>query len=359
MLTLVKHIADPLIVETLDRLFASLCDSACIAAVEKGQRADALWQALTETGIPRAWMPESHGGSDSTLADVCAIARLAGHHAAPVPLADHMLAGHLAASHDLSIDDGMLALAPAPQSNDTLAISQGRIDGQRNRVPFARWASAILVPIRDADGDQLALVDSAAVTITPLDSLCGEPLDNLSFSAVTPLAVAPLVGEFAGDGLLLAGACLRAQMMSGALEQVLAMSVQYAQEREAFGRPIAKFQAVQHNLAMLAGEVAAATAATNGAMLAAAEYGFADPRTLQAVASAKVRSGEAANAGAAIAHQVHGAMGYTREHRLHQFTRRLWSWRDEYGQESEWAIRLGRMVASAGADELWASLTAL
>ena len=110
---------------------------------------------------------------------------------------------------------------------------------------------------------------------------------------------------------------------------------------------------------MLAGEVAAATAVANGAMLAACEHGFVDQRAFQAIASAKVRCGEAANRGAAIAHQVHGAMGFTQEHRLHQFTRRLWSWRDEFGQESEWAIRLGRMVAAAGADKLWPSLTAL
>jgi acyl-CoA dehydrogenase len=359
MLSAVKHIADPMIIETLDRLFTSLCDSACIAAVEQGEAAEPLWHALGEAGIPRAWVPESHGGSAATLADVCAIARMAGQHAAPVPLADHMLAAHLAACHDLPIGDGILALAPPPSTHDTLSITRGRIDGQRHRVPFARWASAILVPIREADGEQLALIDPRSVTITQAKSLCGEPLDHLSFSKVSPLAMAPFSGDLAGEGLLLAGACLRAQMMSGALAQVLSMSAQYAQERVAFGRPIAKFQAVQHNLAMLAGEVAAATAAANGAMIAGAEHGFADPRTLLAVASAKVRAGEAANSGAAIAHQVHGAMGYTQEHRLHQFTRRLWSWRDEYGQESEWAIRLGRVVAGAGPEALWASLTAL
>jgi acyl-CoA dehydrogenase len=355
----VKHIADPLLLETLDRLFTSRCDAACIAAVEQGQPADALWRALVDAGIPRAWMPLSHGGSESSLADVCAIARIAGRHAAPVPLADHMLAGLLAATHGCAVDDGLLALAPVPLAHDTLSVSRGRLKGLRHRVPFARWASAILVPVRDGGGHQLALIDPDTVTIAPANSLCGEPLDSVSFDAVVPLAMSPLRGEFADDGLLLAGACLRAQMMSGALEKVLLMSVQYAQERVAFGRPIAKFQAVQHNLAILAGEVAAATAAANSAMLAAASNGFAVPRTLLAVAAAKVRSGEAANAGAAIAHQVHGAMGFTQEHRLHQFTRRLWSWRDEYGQESEWAIRLGRLVAAAGPDALWPSLTAL
>ena len=91
--------------------------------------------------------------------------------------------------------------------------------------------------------------------------------------------------------------------------------------------------------------------------LLASLCGFAAERSVRAVAAAKVRVGEAAGAGAAVAHQVHGAMGFTFEHRLHQFTRRLWSWRDEYGQESEWAIRLGRLVAADGADALWPALT--
>ena len=92
--------------------------------------------------------------------------------------------------------------------------------------------------------------------------------------------------------------------------------------------------------------------------MASARHGFASPLARQAVAVAKIRVGEAAGAGAAIAHQVHGAMGFTHEHRLHQFTRRLWSWRDEYGQETEWAIELGRWVAGEGAERLWPDLTA-
>ena len=71
-----------------------------------------------------------------------------------------------------------------------------------------------------------------------------------------------------------------------------------------------------------------------------------------------MRGGEAAGTGAAIAHQVHGAMGFTYEHSLHHATRRLWSWREEFGNEAVWAARLGRMVAERGADGLWPFITA-
>ena len=74
------------------------------------------------------------------------------------------------------------------------------------------------------------------------------------------------------------------------------------------------------------------------------------------IASAKIRVGEAAGEGAAIAHQVHGAIGFSAEHALHRFTQRLWAWRDDFGAESAWAARLGNLVAARGADALWPML---
>ena len=154
------------------------------------------------------------------------------------------------------------------------------------------------------------------------------------------------------------GAAARAMQMSGALAAVLDIAVAYANERVAFERPIAKFQAVQHNLARLAGEAAAAMAAARSAAdaiataLAApharvprAAPGFDDALFLE-VAAAKIRVGEAAGVGAGIAHQVLGAIGFTREHVLHRFTQRLWAWRDDFDNESAWAVRLGTLIAT-------------
>ena len=114
---------------------------------------------------------------------------------------------------------------------------------------------------------------------------------------------------------------------------------------------------MQQNLANLAGEVAAAGAAADGAAEAIAAHGVDSDIALAEVAIAKLRVGDAAGAGAAIAHQVHGAMGFTYEHTLHHSTRRLWGWREEFGNETLWAERLGRMVAAQGADALWPFVT--
>jgi alkylation response protein AidB-like acyl-CoA dehydrogenase len=151
-----------------------------------------------------------------------------------------------------------------------------------------------------------------------------------------------------------AGAAMRSLMISGALDRITGMTVRYAQDRVQFGRPIGRFQAVQHNLAILAGQNAAAMAA--GDMAAEA---MADGMRIPAIAAAKVRASEAAGFGAGIAHQVHGALGFSYEHSLHFLTKRLWAWRDEHGGEAEWGALLGRHMAASGADQLWATLTAI
>jgi acyl-CoA dehydrogenase len=129
--------------------------------------------------------------------------------------------------------------------------------------------------------------------------------------------------------------------------------VEYAQTRVQFGRPIAKFQAIQQNLAVLAGHCAAAIAAAD--MAAEALHGGS---TLFFVGAAKARAGEAAGVAAGLAHQLHGAIGFTQEFGLHHLTKRLWSWRDEFGNEAEWNALVGRAALTAGSEGLWPALTA-
>jgi acyl-CoA dehydrogenase len=185
-------------------------------------------------------------------------------------------------------------------------------------------------------------------------NLAGEPRDDISVDAhVAPDAVAEAPRGFGPEQLQLLGAATRTILIAGALATVLDMTVRYAQERVQFGRPIGKFQAIQQNLAVLAGQSAAAGAAADLAQEAAA-----NAFTALTIAAAKARAGEAASVGAAIAHQVHGAIGFTQEHRLNYLTRRLWSWRDEFGSEAIWNRLVGELAAKAGGEQLWATITA-
>ena len=150
---------------------------------------------------------------------------------------------------------------------------------------------------------------------------------------------------------------LRSALMAGAIERSLALAVEYANLRVQFGRPIGKFQAVQQNIAVLATQAAAARAAAEAGSEAIDEWldGVGEPLTQSiAAASAKIRTGEASGQACAIAHQVFGAIGFTEEHELHRFTKRLWSWRDECGNEAFWSRDLGEWIlAGDPGQSLW------
>jgi acyl-CoA dehydrogenase len=347
----VKDTTDSIIVDTATRIFQDLCEPETVNAAERGIWSKALWGALEESGLPLTWVPEKLGGAGAALRDGFAVLRVAGRFAAPVPLAETLMAGWLLARAGIAVPSGPLTIAPVHADGQILLTATGALTGRARRVPFARNAAHIAVLGRRGNEAVVALVEAAGLPISQSTSLAGEPRDDVSFEGVRPVTARPVA--VALDQLVGFGAAVRLQQIAGALEKILEQSVQYALDRVQFGRPIAKFQAVQHNLAMLAGEVAAASAAAD----AAAEACALPEIAMAEIAVGKVRGGEAAGTGAAIAHQVHGAMGFTYEHSLHHATRRLWAWREEFGNEAVWAARLGRMVAERGADELWPFVT--
>ena len=347
---------DSIIVDTATRIFADLCEPATINAAEEGVWPAELWNTLEESGLPLTWVPDALGGAGADIIDGFAVMRVAGRAAAPVPLAETLLAGWLLAQAGIEVPAGPMTLAPVHEDGNLQLGADGKLKGRARHIPFARQARHIAALAMQNGAPVVALVAVEGLGITPGASLAGEPQDTVSFDGVTPLAVKPAEGLDC-SAIARLGAAARSQQMAGALEHILDQSVQYSLDRVQFGRPIAKFQAVQHNLAQLAGEAAAAGAAADAAGEAIALYGIAAPATLAEVAVAKVRVGEAASTGAAIAHQVHGAMGFTYEHTLHHSTRRLWGWREEFGNETLWAERLGRMVAAQGADALWPFVT--
>jgi acyl-CoA dehydrogenase len=130
-------------------------------------------------------------------------------------------------------------------------------------------------------------------------------------------------------------------LMAGAMEGLEALTVDYASTRKQFGREIGKFQAVQHQIAILAEEVMAARMAAQAAFVGAP----LDVSPLRA-AVAKTRAGQAAQLVASIAHAVHGAIGVSEEFPLHRLTRRLHQGRMAHGGEAYWARKLGGWALS-------------
>jgi acyl-CoA dehydrogenase len=304
-----------LLVDTAERIFADLCDKPLLDAAERGEFPAALWATLKDNGFHELAMR----GSGVALGDAFAVLQAAARHAVPLPLTEILLANRWL------------------DASDRLA-TVGQIDGDRIvDAPWARQADVVLG--LGADG-ALAMAAGGAGAVAG-QNMAGEARDSV---AVPTGAARVEPGEHAFELLALG----RTVAMAGTLQRILGLALQYANEREQFGRSISKFQAIQHNLAIVAGEVAAASRAADAAIDALESDRF----TLE-VAAAKSRVGEAAGIVAEIAHQVHGAMGYTHEHTLHHFTRRVWAWRDEFGNEAWWQQRLGRHLAGLGAEGLW------
>jgi acyl-CoA dehydrogenase len=345
--------AENIVVETAEKIFADLADAQTITHDKQGRWKAPLWQALSEAGLPLAWVSEEHGGSGATLGDGFGVLGAAGRFAIAVPLAETMLAGWLLEQAGIASPEGEMTIAPANPRDRITRNADGTLSGRARGVPFAKAAKHIAVIASGPDGAVIALVDASKLRVEDHLNLANDANDTVIFDKIEPITVKPAPKGFDQSSLMLMGGVVRSLQIAGALESMLDISVRYAGERVAFEKPIAKFQAVQHNLARLAGESAAAlAAATSAADTLANATAFDDAVFLEA-ASAKIRSAEAAEKGSAIAHQVHGAIGFTIEHILHRFSLRALAWRDDFGSESYWAVELGKRVAARGADELW------
>jgi acyl-CoA dehydrogenase len=350
---IVTNDSDHIVTESAARIFADLADPQTINRLDNGAWKAPFWQALSDAGLPLAWVPERLGGAGATLAEGFAVLGVAGRFAVAVPLAETLLAGWLLTRAGVAAPNGSMTIAPSRPSDRIIFDNDGTLSGSVIGIPFAAEAQHIAVLAHGEEGVVVALVAASDCTICEGRTLAGDPSNIVRFQRVKPLryARAPLGLDY--TALMLMGSVSRSVQTAGALESILSLSVSYANERVAFERPIGKFQAVQHNLARLAGETAIALAASGSAASTIGQSDSFDETEFFEGASAKIRCAEAATDGAAIAHQVFGAIGFTKEHILHRFTLRILAWRDDFGSESYWAAELGRHVAQEGADEFW------
>lgn len=322
-----------MLVETADRLFADL-------AADGKLDFPALWAQITETGFPSLLVGENEGGFGGDWLDAVAVLRLAGYHALAAPLGEAIVAARLAADAELSPTEALTVFSPATEGG----IDAGKFSGRLKSVPWGRDAETVIGTI---DGRLIRLRRADAVEIVHSENPVGEPRDTLVFDGASAE-----IAQADAD-LFALGALTRTALIAGALDASLLCSIDYANERVQFGKPIGKFQAVQQALAVFAEEAAAVNCAAQAAARAmdSGDAGFE-------IAAAKLRANMAAQVGHATAHQVHGAIGFTREYQLHRWTRRLISWTSEFGSERYWAERLGGQVAARGPDNFWSDLTA-
>ncbi len=278
------------------------------------------WRHLEEAGLTRlSSAPESGGGPVEAAVVLRSLAR----HAVSVPVAEtDVLAGWLAARAGLEVPEaGPLTVAT-----------------ELDAVPYASEAAAVVLALPDGERLRAAVRTPADLSITKGHNAGGEPRDTVA----TPGD--GFVTVDAATELTRRGAWARCVQTIGALDAAVEFSVAHTREREQFGRPLSAFQSVQHTLAGMAGEVERARAATDLAVAAAADHGFGSDQTDFAVTVAKVTLGQVVPTVITAAHQLHGAIGVTIEHRLWLATMRARSWIGEFGDNAHYARRLGRLA---------------
>ena len=332
--------------DTVEKIFSDNVTKQCIINSEKGEWPKELWNEIIENGLNLVLVPEALGGVGGSWFDAGILFKAIGKYQAPIPLAENIVAGHL------------LGLGGIPLPNDSIvtildgefSIKDNKLSGISKRTPFGSSATHGVALINDKSSSKVILLSIPKDSISDDKNLALESRSNIDFMDVEILSSSEIL--FSSDYILKIGALMRSCQIAGGLEFLLDQSVKYANDRIQFGRPIAKFQAIQQELAVLATHVAASGVAADYAS-SSMDDGCED----LAIASAKSRVDDAVSIGASIAHQVHGAIGFTYEHGLHFATRRLWSWRAEYGSGSYWAKSIGQKAVASGSKNFWPSIT--
>jgi acyl-CoA dehydrogenase len=343
--------ADGLLREAVERALQPAITPAVLAGADGGPFARAVWEVCTDVGLDRLTLPAAVGGAEAGAGEAGAVIRTLGALQAPVPAVEALVARLLLAAAGLPQFDGVVTLVPAPLA----AGGDGRAEAAD--VPWGHVADWLVAELPDG---RLGLAPARDLDWRAGRNVAGEPRDT----AIVDVATFER-GVLPAGTLRWLGALARATQVGGAAGVVLELAVAHASAREQFGRPLVRFQVIQHQLALLAEAVAAIDAVTAAAWQALEVHGLpqagrrrgADP-SLYAIA-ARISAADRVEAITAIGHQVHGAMGFAAEYPLHHATRRLWAWRAEFGTAAEWAAQLGARALARGGDRLWQDITAV
>jgi acyl-CoA dehydrogenase len=309
----------------IEKILEDHCSPAVVRAIESGRGSpSALWDSLADAGFLELLTAEEQGGAGLRLAEFFPILTTLGRYAMPLPIAQSIAARALLAPHGAA-PAGMLTLAPACQRIDRHIVCP--------LTPFGMLADHVL-----ADDDGKLLILPCAIAERRPTGVPRSLIATLEWPDDTQAV------QIAGQGFALQAfaAAIHAGLISGALFRIFEMTLQYANDRTQFGKSIGKFQAIQHQISVMAEHVASASMAAEAAF----QGDSALPQLLPS-AMAKARTGEAAILVASIAHAVHGAIGVTEEYDLQLFTRRLHEWRMAHGSEDYWNVVVGRLVLAS------------
>jgi alkylation response protein AidB-like acyl-CoA dehydrogenase len=322
----------------------------------KDARPDALWAQMVELGWPALTVPESAGGLGLGAVEEAVVVEELGRALAPGPLLPTMaqFVPAVRATGGAEQQDrflrpvaehgaaGTLAVAEAtgsfaPESVTATATPDGAggyvLAGEKQHVFEPSMAEEVVVVARlpETRGDEgvgAFVVPAASLDIRPVTVL--DPTRELATVALPGVTV-PADRVLGAPGPTTAAALRRAIEEStvaiaasavGTAQGVFDMALAYAKEREQFGVPIGSFQAIKHKFADMLVLLERARALVYFAALTVAED---DARRTASASMAKAAAGDAIERIAQEGIQIHGGIGYTWEHDVHLFVRRMQS----------------------------------
>ncbi|MGE8001110.1 acyl-CoA dehydrogenase family protein [Lysinibacillus sp. NPDC093190] len=339
-----------MIVDVVERMLKEKVDKDLVDTVEQGHWAPELWELFKENGMTAVAITEENGGAGGDLEDLLNIVRLTGKYAAPIPFAETTFANYLLEFTSLQVIEDLATYMLCP--NQAFTLENGKLTGEAIQVPWARYTKHLVTLAYSTEGTHLVEIDLSQAEIKLGSNLAGEPRDTVIVHHATVSQVSAVLSPDKVHTITTLNSAFQLALMTGAIDKINDLTVQYTKEREQFGRPIHRFQLVQQHIVHLAGETAIALAAFNN-LTEALQMNNQNSE----VAYACIRFEEIIQAVTTIAHQVHAAIGTTHEHSLHQFTRRLWSWRDEGASTSYWTNFVATQLLENSGDSLWGYLT--
>ncbi len=329
----------------------------------------ALWAALAENDYTALTVPTDYGGLGDGMVNLALFLEAAGRHAMPgpvpetlgvaVPLVDalgtaaqkqRLLTGIADGDIRTSValyDDGSTPLPEAITMDATKTTDGYRLDGTKTLVPYADDVDEIVLAARTQNaggyrGLTLFLVNPDVASVQPLDSFDKtRPQFELAFDGVVVGDEARLGPAGAGGSALREAVdCLnlaRCAMLVGGMDAAVDRSVEYANEREQFGHPIGRFQAVKHRIADMWMDAEAARSLTYHAAWAIEND---EPEAARAVSEATWYC--TAKGTDIFADDLfnHGATGFTWEHDTHIFLKQAKAWENLLGSPEEHQERI-------------------
>ncbi|GAA1650420.1 acyl-CoA dehydrogenase [Mycolicibacterium murale] len=332
---------DPELAQMMDAVFAEYRTDH--PPTGQARRDEQLWARLDGLGLARLTGSEETGGSGAGWFEAAELMTAAARHAVRIPLAENdVLAGWLLEAVGIGADSAIRTVATLDENR----MAHG--------VPWASTADRVVLLWHVGEQIRTAEVDRDALQISAGVNQIGEPRDSVSVAGdlLESLTSAPAPAAVVSE-LELKAALVRCIQVCAALDTAVALAVEHTSTRVQFGRPLAKFQAVQNLVADSAAEAALARAATEAALSAAVHCGWSVDEIRFRVAAARSCAGHAASVVVRNIHQALGAIGTTHEHRLHQFTRAALAWRSEFGSVRHWDEQVTAIALQVGGDRLW------